>query len=75
MRDDSLDIGVIWGVHSPDNCSCHISAPCHACTSDDRDYIQETCKVEEITDEYERYIPYSELARLEKRVGSLIPVN
>lgn len=75
MRDDSLDVGIIWGTRAPENCSCHISPPCNSCIDDDRSYIDDYCKSEDITEKYERYVPYSELVELENKVKSVIPVN
>jgi hypothetical protein len=74
MRDESRDVGIIWGESRPDNCTCHISPPCRACV-EDRSYIDDTCKNEDITSDFERYVPYSELAHLENKLKRLFPFN
>ncbi len=65
-RDTSRDVAVKWEDNPKvENCSCHISPPCFACT-EIMPYVDEALAISELdsTDGFEVYVPYHQLVEV-----------
>ena len=67
-RDENDDIGIKLDWDTPENCSCHITAPCGSCTKDLEEIVEAVLWRQEepaFLSECIRYVPFIQLEKLQ----------